>query len=146
MTEMRAIDVMTRDPKAVLPSDTVTHASLIMSEANIGMLPVVESYDTMQLVGVITDRDIIVRHLAEQHACDCRIADHMTQGRLDTVRTTDHIHDVMGRMRHDQIRRMPVVDDEHRLVGIIAQADVARRVGPIEPQLVEHMLEGISSP
>ena len=143
---MRAIDVMTRNPKTVLPSDSVTQASRLMADANVGMLPVVESHETEKLVGVITDRDIVVRHLAEQHACDCQVADHMTRGHLDIVRTTDHIHDVMGRMRHDQVRRVPVVDEEQRLVGIIAQADVARRVARKEPMLFEQMLEGISSP
>jgi CBS domain-containing protein len=70
----------------------------------------------------------------------------MTSDRLDVVHVRDQISDVIGRMRHDQLRRVLVIDAERRLLGIIAQVDLARRAGPIEPFLVDQLLDEISEP
>lgn len=65
---------------------------------------------------------------------------------LDTLHPDSDVHDVMVRMSHDKVRRIPIVDDHWRLVGIISQADVAVKVGPSEPEPVEKVLESISEP
>jgi CBS domain-containing protein len=143
---MRARDIMTTNLRVVMPDEPVTAAAAIMADYNVGLVPVVRDFEEMRLEGVITDRDIAVRHVAPRHGEGCVVRDHMTNDHLDVVRASDHVHDVIGRMRHDQLRRVLVIDAERRLVGIIAQADIARRVGPIEPVLVEQLLEEISEP
>ena len=70
----------------------------------------------------------------------------MTNDHLDVVHVSDHISDVISRMRYDQLRRVLVIDAGARLVGIITQADIARRIGRIEPVLVERLLEEMSEP
>jgi IMP dehydrogenase len=137
---------MTANLHVVMPDEPITAAAAIMADYSVGLVPVVSDFEEMRLEGVITDRDITVRHVARRHGEDCVVRDHMTKDQLDVVRANDHVHDVIGRMRHDQLRRVLVIDAERRLVGIIAQADVARRVGPIEPVLVEQLLEEISQP
>jgi IMP dehydrogenase len=137
---------MTTKLHVVMPDEPITAAAAIMADYNIGLVPVVGDFENMHLEGVITDRDIAVRHVAPRHGEGCVVRDHMTKHHLDVVRASDHVHDVIGRMRHDQLRRVLVIDANRRLVGIIAQADIARRVGPIEPVLVEQLLEAISDP
>lgn len=143
---MLARDIMTRDPEVVTPDETVARAAAIMRERNVGIVPVVNDRSHMKLEGVITDRDIAIRCVAERHHRDCRVADHMTSDHLDTARTDTPVEDVLSTMEHDRVRRIPVVDERERLVGIIAQADIARRVGPAEPRKIEMLLEHISEP
>ncbi|MEX2284227.1 MAG: CBS domain-containing protein [Gemmatimonadota bacterium] len=143
---MRALDIMTANLHVVLPDEPIAAPAAIMADYSVGLVPVVSDFEEMRLEGVITDRDITVRHVAPRHGEGCLVRDHMTKDHLDVVRASDHVHDVIGRMRHDQLRRVLVIDAERRLVGIIAQADIALRVGPIEPVLVEQLLEEISEP
>jgi CBS domain-containing protein len=143
---MKARDLMTPNPECVLPNEEISSAAEIMARLDVGIVPVVDDFTTLRLRGVITDRDIAVRHVANRHTNGCLVKDHMTSGKIDVVHPDADAHDVLGRMAHDQVRRLPVVDDDHRLVGIIAQADVARRLGPSEPKQVEQMLERISEP
>ena len=143
---MLARDIMTRDPAVVTPDDTVSRAAQIMRERDVGIVPVVNDRTHMRLEGVLTDRDIAVRCVAERHLRDCRVADHMTSDHLDTTRADATIEDVIDTMEHDRVRRIPVVDERDRLVGIIAQADIALRVGPKEPRKIETLLEHISEP
>lgn len=143
---MKARDIMTARPYVVMAEEPIGNAAAIMGNHDVGMVPVVDDYAAMRVLGVITDRDIAVRHVGNTHVGECIVRDHMTKAPLDIVNEHDHVHDVIGRMLHDQVRRLLVVDDRHRLVGVIAQADVARKVGPIEPELVEEMLERISEP
>jgi predicted transcriptional regulator len=70
----------------------------------------------------------------------------MTAAPLHTANPTDDIHDVLRQMESAQVRRMPVVGLENRVIGIIAQADIARKLGPIEPKAVEELLESVSTP
>jgi signal-transduction protein with cAMP-binding, CBS, and nucleotidyltransferase domain len=137
---------MTAAPVVVAVYDSIARAAVLMDELDVGMLPVVEGYDTMIAVGVITDRDIVTRHVAHLHSTECLVRDHMTAAPLSVVRPEDHVHDAIGRMKHDRIRRILVVDGDHKLVGVITQADIARRLGPAEPKLVEELLEEVSAP
>jgi CBS domain-containing protein len=98
------------------------------------------------LRGIITDRDITIRCTAEGHAPTCSVRDHMTSLPLQTVGPDEEVHQVMERMERAQVRRIPVVTKEGMLLGIIAQADLATRVGPTEPRDVEEFLERISAP
>jgi CBS domain-containing protein len=123
---MRARDLMTPNPECVTREDSLERAAEIMRDADIGAVPVVDDRDSMRLIGMITDRDITVRHVAGDNARDCRVGDHMTSGRMHTVSPEDDADIVIRRMESEQVRRVPVCEGD-RLVGIIAQADVARQ-------------------
>jgi CBS domain-containing protein len=94
---------------------------------------------------VLTDRDLVVRCLAERHFRDCPVADHMTMAHLDTVAPDAAVEEVMNLMERDQVRRI-LVTAQGRLVGIIAQADLALKEGPAEPLKVEEVLERTPPP
>jgi CBS domain-containing protein len=121
---MKAREIMSSDLECVTRQDSLTRAAQIMKQSNIGAVPVVDDSSSMRLVGVITDRDIAVRHVAGDNSQDCTVGDHMTEGRLFTCSPDDDVDQVLRTMQSRQVRRVPVVDGE-RLVGIIAQADVA---------------------
>ena len=141
---MRARDIMTREPGVVTPNDPISHAAAMMQERDVGIIPVVDDLKTMQLVGVLTDRDIAVRCVASQHlpACDVRL--HMSGEHLCTVAPDDDVSTVLALMTHDRVRRIPVVAEDNRLIGMISQADLATKVGPQSPLEVEKVLESVS--
>jgi CBS domain-containing protein len=141
---MKAWEIMTADPVAVMPGDSVRHAAGIMRRLNVGAVPVVDGAATRVLRGIITDRDITIRCTAEGHAPSCPVRDHMTTLPLQTVKPEDDVHTVLDRMERAQVRRIPVVKDGI-LVGVIAQADIATKVGPKEPREVEVLLERMSA-
>lgn len=143
---MKAREIMTVAPQVVTAAEPLARAAQLMDSFDVGMIPVVRDRASMRLAGVITDRDIAVRHVARGHGPTCTVEEHMSQPPIEVVRPEDDVHDVMGRMAHDRVRRLPVVDAEHRLIGVISQADLALRVGPIEPQRVEKVVEQISQP
>jgi CBS domain-containing protein len=142
---MKARDIMTRDPQVVTADDTISRAAQIMRESDVGLVPVVDDEGSRRLRGVITDRDIAIRHVADRHADDCRVGDHMSEG-LSRARPDDDVEDIMATMQREQLRRIPVVEDGDRLVGIIAQADIAVDVGPDRPVEVQETVEEISRP
>lgn len=142
---MRARDIMTPNPSVVTPDEPIARAAQIMRDSGIGMVPVVDDVSNLNLQGVLTDRDIVIRCVAERHGSTCTVADHMTFEHVDTVQLDDDIHDVVATMEREQVRRIPVTDGT-RLAGIIAQADVARKMGPSEPHLVNDLVERVSEP
>jgi len=140
---MKAREIMTDSLECVTREDSLQDAARKMRDADVGSLPVVDDRGAMRLVGLITDRDITIRHVAEDHAADCKVGDHMTTGRLHTVAPDDDVKDVLQAMKSEQVRRIPVVEG-HRLVGIIAQADIAtENIGDSEKSEV---VERISEP
>lgn len=143
---MKARDIMTANPAVVTLDEPVSRAAELMREKNVGGIPVVDDRSRMRLEGIITDRDIAIRCVAQGHSPTCRVRDHMTAGNLDTVGPEADIDDVIARMEHEQVRRIPVVSEGNRLTGIIAQADLATKLGPREPRKVEEMLERVSEP
>jgi CBS domain-containing protein len=142
---MQARDIMTKEPRTLTLDSTVSEAARIMRELDVGLIPIVDGGDSRHLEGVITDRDIAVRHVAERHSDDCRVSEHMSST-LTTVRPDEDIAGVMERMRKEQVRRIPVVEDGGRLVGIIAQADLAVDTGPNEAADVAKTVKEISEP
>jgi CBS domain-containing protein len=143
---MKARDIMTWNPAVVVPSDPVSRAAELMKERNVGLIPVVNDRNRMQLEGVLTDRDIAIRCVAEHHDGRCRVAAHMTTGPLDVVRPDTDVEQIIDEMERDQVRRVLVVEDGNRLAGIVAQADLALRYGPKDPLKVEEVLEAVSAP
>jgi CBS domain-containing protein len=142
---MKARDLMTKDPQVVTMHQRVSDAARIMRDQGVGCVPVVDDTVTMRVRGVITDRDIVVRCAAERHLDDCPVTRHMTTGSLDTVTPDADVREVMELMELDRVRRILVTQGE-RLVGIIAQADLALKEGPLEPLMVEQVLERVSAP
>jgi CBS domain-containing protein len=142
---MKAREIMTSDPQVVTPDDTISRAAQIMRESDVGIVPVVDDANSRRLRGVITDRDIAIRHVADHHTDDCRVRDHMSD-RLLKASPDDDVRRVLDTMQREQVRRMPVVEDDDRLVGIIAQADIAVDVGPDQPREVQKTVEEISRP
>src|SRR5688572_20425853 len=101
---MRASDIMTTNLHVVLPDEPISSAAAIMADYNVGLVPVVSDFEEMRLEGVITDRDITVRHVALRHGEGCLVRDHMTSDRLEVAHVRDQMSDVIGRMRHDPLR------------------------------------------
>lgn len=124
---MKAQEIMTRDPSCVTPNATVREAARVMKEENVGIVPVVESNADRKLIGVVTDRDIAIRCIAEGRDGSCRVSDVMSADDLQTCNQNDDVDDVMSAMKKEQVRRIPIVDERGSLVGIVAQADVARK-------------------
>ena len=120
----RASQIMTENPHVVTPEVSIEDAAMKMRDLDVGIIPVVDSMESRRLTGVITDRDITIRAVARGMGADARVADCMTDG-VRAVNKNDSIQDVMWVMRREQVRRVPVTDREGRLVGIIAQADLA---------------------
>lgn len=141
---MKARDLMTSNPDVVTPNDPVARAAQVMRDKDVGIVPVVDDRSSMKLRGVITDRDIAIRHVAENHPNNCKVGDELSGGPLHTVQPDDDVSDVMNVMKRDQVRRVPVVEGDNKLVGIIAQADIAER-GPGAKEVgkvVEKISEG----
>jgi CBS domain-containing protein len=136
-------DIMTRDPVCVSPNASVREAAQVMAREDVGIVPVVES-DTRKLLGVITDRDIAIRCVAEGRGGDCRVEEVMSTGRITTCRVNQSVDNVMDAMRSEKVRRIPIVDERGALVGIVSQADVVRKAG--DDNRAEQTIEDISAP
>jgi CBS domain-containing protein len=121
---MKARDIMTKNPSTVSPDTKLQEAARMMKDQNVGILPVVEAAGSTTLVGVITDRDIAVRCVAEGHdSSKCPVREAMSTG-VATAREDDDVNNVMDLMGREQVRRIPIVDERGALVGIVAQADI----------------------
>lgn len=143
---MKARELMTENPECLTVEDTVQKAAQRMRELDVGLMPVVDDASSRRLRGVITDRDIATRHVAEGHdAGNCRVENEMTRDNLYTVTPDDDMDTVMERMKAGQVRRVPVMEDD-RIVGIIAQADLAIRTSDARAEEVESTVEKISEP
>jgi CBS domain-containing protein len=118
---MQIKDAMAREPLSVRADATIQEAAAGMRDAGIGVLPVVT--DNGELAGIVTDRDIAVRAVAEGLGSETLVGRVLTR-RLAVVEPSDELEDALSLMREHQVRRLPVVEDD-RLVGMLAQADIA---------------------
>jgi CBS domain-containing protein len=115
-------DVMSGRPFCVSPDTPVSEAAEVMEREDIGAIPVL---DGDQLTGVITDRDIVIRAIAKGKDPRGMPVREIWTRDVITVTPDAKLSDAMKLMASHQVRRLPVVDDENRLVGVVAQADVA---------------------
>ena len=137
-------DLMTMDPTCSLASDPVSRAAQIMKDDDVGSVPVVDDASTKKLVGILTDRDIVIQVVAGGKSCaEVKVEEIMTKNPV-TCKPEEDVQNAMDRMSQHQVRRIPVVDGRGRIVGIIAQADLATRMD--RPEQTEKVLEGISQP
>ncbi len=122
---MKCRDVMTPEPSRIAPNDSVTTVARRMRDEGIGPLPVVDAQD--RLVGIVTDRDLAVRVVAEgKGPNEVRVADVMTKSPA-TCRPDDDTSAALAIMEEQQVRRVPVVGDDGELLGIVSEADLAER-------------------
>jgi CBS domain-containing protein len=144
---MKISELMTKNPCTVSPETPVSEAARLMKEEDVGIVPVVERVGGAEtrgrLVGVVTDRDIAIRHVAEGRASDAPVRDVMSGG-VKTVTVDDSVEMVMELMGREQVRRIPVVDERGSLVGVVSQADLARKAN--DSVKVEKTVEQISQP
>lgn len=122
-----ARDVMTSDPACCTPSTSVDELAKLMVQNNCGEIPIIDTSD--RVVGVVTDRDIVCRVVAEGKNPVGYTAEGCMTHPVVTVHEDTPLDDVVKTMEEHQIRRVPVLDDDGCCAGIIAQADVARE-GP----------------
>ena len=137
---MKVKDIMTKNVVYVSPTTTITEAAQLMQKHNIGSLPVV---DQNKVVGMITDRDIVVRNVA--HGTDphnTKVQDVMTS-RVETANPDMDVDDVAAKMSSVQVRRMPVVEN-NQLVGMVALGDLA--TNPLSDTEASEALTEISKP
>jgi CBS domain-containing protein len=117
-------DVMTKNVKMVMPNDTIQRAAAMMSDANIGALPVCEGG---RLLGIVTDRDIAIRAVARgKMPSGCQVREVMSTG-VKYVFEDEQSQAVARSMARLKIRRLPVVNREERLVGIVSLGDLAMK-------------------
>ncbi|MCY1083483.1 CBS domain-containing protein [Archangium lansingense] len=133
-------EVMSGDVEVINPNDTLRDAAEKMRSLNVGPLPVC---DGQRILGMITDRDIVVRAIAlGRDPNSTQVADAMSSG-IEYCFDDDNTDDVLRRMKAKQIRRMIVVDRSKKLVGIVSLGDLS---GEVSEQKVGETLEGISEP
>jgi CBS domain-containing protein len=129
-------NVMTQNPTSCDPSTTAVEAAKVMASEDVGSVPVVKDG---RLVGLVTDRDLVVRVVAEGRDPNSTTLGEIASSDLETVSPDDDLDTVLRKMASSQVRRLPVVEGD-QLVGIVAQADVARQGDDSETgQVVEEI-------
>jgi CBS domain-containing protein len=131
-------EVMTDRPRCVTPETPVSEAAELMESQDVGSLPIL---DGEKLAGVVTDRDIVIRAVAKGKDPRGMPVREVASREVVTIRPDEDLSEALKLMASYQVRRIPVVDDDNRLVGVVAQADVAREG---KEKDVGHMLEDIS--
>ena len=136
---MKISEVMTTEVETISADQTAREAASFMLRADAGSIPVC---DGDRVVGMITDRDIAVRGVAEGRGPDTPVSELMSDG-IICAREDDDIHDVARRMSEEQVRRLPVLDAADRLCGIVSLGDLSRET---RGEAARQALEGVSAP
>jgi CBS domain-containing protein len=135
-----ARDVMTADCECIGANETVSDAARKLKDLGVGSMPICGEDD--KLKGMLTDRDIVVKVVAEGRDPAATTAGELGDGAPVTVGADDPIDSAISAMAEHQVRRLPVLDESKRLVGIVSQADLARQV---DEQQVGKMVGSISN-
>ena len=141
---MKAQEIMSKNPTCVTADTPLVDAARLLKTAHIGVVPVVESTGAKRLVGVLTDRDIAIRAVAEGRDGATTSVGHVMSSNVRTSAPDDSVEDVMDLMGREQVRRIPIVDDRGNLVGIVAQADIVLEAR--DNRKAEKTVEKISQP
>jgi CBS domain-containing protein len=136
---MKVSEVMTRDVQTIRPDQRVQEAASFMLSADAGSIPVT---DGDRLIGMITDRDIAVRGVAKGYGPDTPVRELMSDD-IICAREDDDVDDVASRMSEAQVRRLPVIDENERLCGIVSLGDLSREA---DEDAANEALEGVSEP
>ena len=135
-------EVMTKNPVCCLPDDMVAKVAQLMQSENIGSIPVIENEQTQKLVGIVTDRDLALKIVATGHDAKSTKVEAVMTRQVVTCRAEDDLQKALDAMAEHQLRRIPVVDNDNKILGIIAQADVATRVN--QPEKTAELVKDIS--
>jgi CBS domain-containing protein len=136
-------EVMTENPSCCLPSDEASRVASLMKSENVGSIPVIESEQTRKLIGIVTDRDLAMQIVADGRDKSTKVSDVMTTN-VVTCLVDEDVQNALDAMADYRLRRIPVVDVDGRIVGIISQADVATRVD--QPEETAEVVKEISQP
>jgi CBS domain-containing protein len=136
---MKISEVMTPNVQTVGPDQTVREAASFMLSADAGSIPVTEGD---RLIGMITDRDIAVRGIARGYGPDTPVRELMTDD-LVVVRVDDDVEEAAEKMSDAQVRRLPVIDEQEQLCGIVSLGDLSREA---DEECAERALEGVTQP
>jgi CBS domain-containing protein len=142
---MRVRQVMTPNPACCTPAVTAQEAARLMRDHDCGAIPVIEDERQRKLIGIVTDRDLAIRGFAEGRGPATLVRELMTDDPVTSVEE-DSVEDLRQIMVEQLVRRVPVVDEDGRLVGIVAQADLARVEGAATDREVGRVVEAISEP
>jgi CBS domain-containing protein len=123
---MKVSDAMTGQVTTAAPTDTVRKVAQMMAHVETGAVPVV---DNGKVVGLVTDRDIVLRVVAEGRSFDSPISEAMTEGEVHSVKEDDVLADATAKMASHQVRRLVVLNDAGALTGILSLGDVAKDYG-----------------
>jgi CBS domain-containing protein len=143
--EIKIRDVMTMNPDWCLPESSTTEAARMMKETNVGIVPVVDSESGRKLVGVVTDRDLCLAVVAMgKHPDSVRVAEAMTS-QVVTSHPDDDIRKVIHLMQGNQVRRIPVVDREGMLQGMVSTADILQRAN-LSSDITHETMKEVTKP
>lgn len=134
-----AREIMTPEPECIRASDTVRDAARRMADLGVGALPICG--EDNRLKGMLTDRDIVLKVIAEDKDPRAVHAGELGQGEVITIGADDSAEEILETMSRHQVRRLPVIDG-HDLVGIVALADIARA---LSDHSVGHLVEALST-
>lgn len=126
---MNVCDVMTADPACCTPGANLQEVARLMEENDCGCVPVVENESSRELVGVVTDRDIVMRSVARGKNPVEMTAEQVMSTPVATAKPEEGVADCCATMEANQVRRVPVVDSSGGCCGMVAQADIARQAG-----------------
>lgn len=135
-------EIMTKNPEYCLPSDTVLKAAQLMKSEDVGPIPIVADNDGRKLTGIVTDRDLAIKVIAEARDPNTTLLEDVMSDNVVSCNENDDVNKVLKLMEDNQVRRIPVVGNNDQLLGIIAQADVATRLG--QPGTTGKVVEQIS--
>src|SRR5690606_21228798 len=139
---MKVNEIMTHDPVYCTPESMLTEIAGMMKECDCGAIPVVENEASRKPLGIITDRDIVIRALAEGKDPSRTAVESCMTRSLVTGRPDDSVEECVPLMEEHQIRRIPVVDDQEALTGMVVQAHIARNASTEETgELVQDVLK-----
>jgi len=136
---MKVSEVMTREVQTVRPDQPVQEAASFMLSSDAGSIPVTEGD---RLIGMITDRDIAVRGIAKGYGPETPVRELMTDD-IVCARIDDDVEEAASRMSDAQVRRLPVIDEQERLCGIVSLGDLSRET---DDDIAAEALEGVSQP
>lgn len=139
---MTVKDVMSRNVVCCTSRDTSQHAARLMKDHQVGSLPVVDDLKTRHILGIVTDRDLCTRLIANGYAASTALSSIMTQNPV-TCHGDDSLERYESLMQQHQVRRIPVIGKQGECVGMIAQADIALHD---DANHIQRMLKAISSP
>ncbi len=135
-------EVMTKDPVCCLPSDMVAKAAELMKSEHVGSIPVIENEQARRLVGIVTDRDLALKIVADKLDAKSTKVEMVMTRKLVTCHAEDDLQKAVDAMSENQLRRIPIVDDDNKILGIIAQADVMMHFD--HPKKAAEMVKEIS--